>query len=105
MKKVNLSVFLKLIVSRVSYRWEAILVFFLKMYILEFSLKVKRDDFPFSIVSMSFTASTMPSTIFYSSVGAEIFRISRVCSTINDFKFSANVLVMKFVEKKLRRRG
>ena len=36
------------------------------------SLYDKRDDFPFSIVRMPYKCSNIPSTVFYSSIGAEI---------------------------------
>ena len=36
----------------------------------------KRDAFPFSIVQLPFVCSNMPSKIFYSSIFAEILRIS-----------------------------
>ena len=55
----------------------------------------KRDDFPFSIVRMPFATSNMPSTMFYSSVGAEILRICRVSSTTFDFNASAKTLISR----------
>ena len=45
-----------------------------------FSLYNKRDAFPFTIVRMPHASSTIPSSVFYSSIGAKVLRISRASS-------------------------
>ena len=55
----------------------------------------KRDSFPFSIVRMPYCCSNMPSSIFYSSVGAEILRIGRSTTTLNNFKNTASKLLLR----------
>ena len=49
------------------------------------SLFDKTDSFPFSIVRMPYASSNMPSTIFYSTISAEILRIARATTTLEDF--------------------
>ena len=58
------------------------------------SLYYKRDAFPFKIVRMPYYSSNMPSNIFYSCVGAEILRIGRATSHVNDFLKSSNSLLI-----------
>ena len=50
----------------------------------------KRDAFPFSIVRMPYKDSNIPSSIFYSAIGAEVLRIARVSTNSN--KFTSSVL-------------
>ena len=49
----------------------------------------KRDAFNFTIVRMPYTSSNMPSTIFYSSLGAEILRIVRATSNVESLTASS----------------
>ena len=60
----------------------------------------KRDDFPFSIVRLPFHSSNIPSKMFYSSIGAEILRIGRVCSSTDNFLLSCRTLI-----KRVKRQG
>ena len=53
--------------------------------IFQTSLYDKRDSFPFSIVRMPYKCSNMPSKIFKATIGGEILRISRACSTQEAF--------------------
>ena len=55
----------------------------------------KRDNFPFSIVRLPFSSSNIPSSVFYNSVGAEILRIGRVSSTLDNFKFAGKELLRR----------
>ena len=63
----------------------------------QFTIKLfdKRDSFPFSIVRMPFLSSNMPSKIFYSSLAAEILRIGRTTTTINDFCHSVSNIIVR----------
>ena len=53
----------------------------------------KRGDFSFSIVRLPFRSSNIPSNMFYASIGAEILRIGRVCSSTDNFLFSCKILI------------
>ena len=53
----------------------------------------KRDDFPFSIVRLPFLSSNIPTSMFYSSIGAEILRIGRVSSSTCNFLSSCKTLI------------
>ena len=53
----------------------------------------KRDDFPFSIVRLPYACSNIPTSMFYSSIGAEITRIGRICSCLDSFLVSGRQLV------------
>ena len=55
----------------------------------------KRDNFPFSIVRLPFSSSNIPSAIFYNCVGAEILRIGRVSSTLENFEIAAKELLIR----------
>ena len=55
----------------------------------EVGLFDKRDAFPFSIVRMPYKDSNIPSSIFYSAIGAEVLRIARVST--NSYKFMNSV--------------
>ena len=55
----------------------------------------KRDGFPFSIVRLSYKESNMPSFIFYSTIGAEMLRISRACTFVDDFMLSTKSLLKR----------
>ena len=59
----------------------------------------KRDDFPFSIVRMPYASSNIPSSIFYSSVGAEILRISRVSSGPSVFVTSSQAVIKRIINQ------
>ena len=64
------------------------------------SLYDKRDSFPFSIVRMPFKCSNMPSKIFKATVGGEVLRIGRACSSTESFVKSARCLV-----ERMKRQG
>ena len=63
------------------------------------SLYDKRDGFPFSIVRMPFRSSNMPSSIFYSAIGAEILRIARTTSIRENFLKSAQTLINRMMRQ------
>ena len=65
----------------------------------ETSLYDKRDNFPFSIVRMPYKCSNIPSNIFYSSIGAEILRIGRACSSTEAFLLSAQKLIKRMIKQ------
>ena len=60
---------------------------------LDVKLFDKRDSFPFAIVRLPFLSSNIPTTRFYSSIGAEILRIGRVSSSFENFLLSASILL------------
>ena len=62
---------------------------------LDMKLFDKRDDFPFSIVRLPFASSNIPTSMFYSSVGAEILRIGRVSSSVENFVSSSRILLKR----------
>ena len=59
----------------------------------------KRDAFNFTIVRMPYASSNMPSTIFYSSLGAEILRIARATSNVESFTESSQNLIIRMVKQ------
>ncbi len=59
----------------------------------------KRDAFNFTIVRMPYASSNMPSTIFYSSLGAEILRIARATSNVESFTVSSKSLIVRMVKQ------
>lgn len=59
----------------------------------------KRDAFPFSIVRLPFVCSNMPSKIFYSSISAEILRISRTSSAATDFISRSRLLLDRMAKQ------
>ena len=59
----------------------------------------KRDAFPFTIVRMPYSSSNMPSTIFYSSLGAEILRIARATSNVESFTMSSKKLIIRMIKQ------
>ena len=64
-----------------------------------FSLYDKRDDFQFSIVRMPHSISNIPSSIFYSSVGAEVLRIARANSNVDSFLKSTKVIISRMLRQ------
>ena len=66
---------------------------------LSMKLFDKRDDFPFSIVRLPFSSSNMPTSMFYSSIGAEILRIGRVSSSLNNFLSSSKSLIKRALKQ------
>ena len=70
----------------------------------KFNIKLfdKRDTFPFDIVRMPFILSNMPSTIFYSSIGAEILRISRVSNNGHNFIAASRTLLTRMISQGAR---
>ena len=71
----------------------------------QFNLQLydKRDSFPFSIVRMPYCCSNMPSSIFYSSIGAEILRIGRSTTTLDNFKRTARKLLLRMSKQGAQR--
>ena len=67
----------------------------------KFNIKLfdKRDAFPFAIVRMPFILSNMPSTIFYSSIGAEILRISRASNNVDHFILASQTLLRRMISQ------
>ena len=63
----------------------------------------KRDNFLFSIVRMPFSDSNIPSTMFYSSIGAEILRISRVSSAEEQFFNSSEAVIRRMINQGARK--
>ena len=59
----------------------------------------KRDNFPFSIVRLPFSCSNIPTSMFYSSIGAEITRIGRICSCMQSFLVSGKQLVKRALKQ------
>ena len=55
----------------------------------------KRDDFPFSINRLPFLSSNIPTNMFYASISAEILRIARVSSSMDNFIYSSKVLIKR----------
>ena len=62
----------------------------------------QRDTFPFDIVRMPFILSNMPSTIFYSSIGAEILRISRASNNVHHFIAASRTLLSRMISQGAR---
>ena len=62
---------------------------------LQYQLYDKRDDFSFSIVRLPFLSSNIPSSMFYSSVSAEVLRIGRVSSSFSNFKLAVDPLITR----------
>ena len=60
---------------------------------VEVKLYDKRNNFPFSIVRLPFSSSNIPSAVFYNCVGAEILRIGRVSSNLENFKTDGKELL------------
>ena len=69
---------------------------------IDVKLYDKRDSFPFSIVRLPYASSNSPSTMFYSSIGTEIIRIGRVCSSLDNFLFSARALIGRAIAQGAR---
>ena len=67
----------------------------------KFNIKLfdKRDAFPFIIVRMPFILSNMPSIIFYSSIGAEILRISRASNNVDHFISASQTLLRRMISQ------
>ena len=55
----------------------------------------KRDEFPFCINRLPFLSSNIPTNMFYASISAEILRIARVSSSIDNFIYSFKVLIKR----------
>ena len=62
---------------------------------LTYKLYDKRNDFAFNIVRLPFLKSNIPSTMFYSSVAAEILRIGRVSSSLENFLAAVKTLISR----------
>ena len=59
----------------------------------------KRDAFPFSVVRMPHYQSNMPSTMFYSTITAEVLRICRTTLKFSDFKNSVEKLLVRMTKQ------
>jgi hypothetical protein len=59
----------------------------------------KRENFPFSIVRFPHKLSNMPSKMFYSTIGAEVLRISRVTISLKDMVFSVTLLLKRMYKQ------
>jgi len=59
----------------------------------------KRDAFPFTIVRMPHKSSNVPSTMFYSSFGAELLRIARASNNQIQFTNSIKPLVNRMLKQ------
>ena len=66
---------------------------------LDVKLFDKRDSFPFSIVRLPFASSNMPSSMFYSCIGAEVIRIGRVSTSFDHFLLSAKSLLDRAIKQ------
>ena len=55
----------------------------------------KRDDFNFSIVRMPYKHSNLPSSVFYSAIGAETLRIAKASNNKISFSSSVRPLVQR----------
>ena len=62
---------------------------------LDVKLFDKRDAFPFSIVRLPFACSNIPTSVFYSSISAEILRIGRISSNLENFLISAKPVIVR----------
>ena len=60
---------------------------------LHFGLFDKRDSFPFSFVRMPDKSSNLPSSIVYSTFGAESLKIARACNNLNHSSQQLNHLL------------
>ena len=58
----------------------------------------KRDEFGFNIVRMPFYCSNVLSKMFYGSIGAEFFRISRATSKIEDLSCNRKQLLSRMLK-------
>ena len=58
-----------------------------------FGLFDKRDSFPFSIVRMSDKSRNVPSSIVYSAIGAESFRIAKASNNPESFSTAIKPLI------------
>jgi len=65
----------------------------------ETSLYDKRDSFPFSIVRMPYKCSNMPAKIFKATIGGEILRIGRACSTNESFLKSTKTVLQRMIRQ------
>ena len=64
---------------------------------VEIALSKGIINFPFSIVRLPFASSNIPSVVFYNCVGAEILRIGRVSSNLENFKTDGKELLNTLV--------
>ena len=66
---------------------------------LDYKLYDKRDAFPFSIVRLPFSNSNIPNSMFYASFGAEVLRIGRVSSSLDNFLSALQPLIRRMVKQ------
>ena len=59
----------------------------------------KRNSFPFSIVRLPFASSNIPSAVLYNSIGAEILRIGRVSSNLENFKTDSQKVLQRAINQ------
>ena len=66
---------------------------------MEVRLFDKRDSFNFEIVRLPFCSSNMPSSMFYSCFGAELIRIARVSSNLENFSTAGKALLERVLKQ------
>ena len=66
---------------------------------LDVRLFDKRDSFSFEIVRLPFCSSNMPSSMFYSCFGAELIRIARVSSNLENFSTAGKALLERVLKQ------
>ena len=69
---------------------------------LDVRLFDKRDSFSFEIVRLPFCSSNMPSSMFYSCFGAELIRIARVSSNLENFSTAGKALLERVLKQGAR---
>ena len=67
--------------------------------VFSISLYDKRDNFPFDIVRMPTASSNMPSTIFYSAIGAEILRVARASTGVEGFLVTSKAILNRMIKQ------
>ena len=59
----------------------------------------KRDGFPFNIVRMPYKSSNLPTSIFYSAIGAETLRIARASNNADSFFSAVQPLLTRMMKQ------
>ena len=71
----------------------------IKNRVFETKLYDKRDNFSFSIVRLPHKCSNIPAKMFYSTIGAEFLRISRVTTSLEDMVCSVTSLLKRMYKQ------
>ena len=66
---------------------------------IEIKLYDKRDSYSFPIVRLPYKSSNLPHKMFYSSVGAEILRIARVTSSIDQLTGTVTNIITRMLHQ------